>query len=111
MKKYIIIGVIIIALSLIATLYILNTSKIKNEGEKISMEYEFDSMIEVEKLDLYYEAHLVGLDGECFIYNIYFNDGINDEKLEEVKKSVKEFSENYNYNGDTYPGYIDISKR
>lgn len=73
------------------------------------MEYEFDRMIGLEKLGLYYEVHLVNLDGECFIYNIYLDNEINDEKLEEIKKSVEDFSENFNYNGDSYPGYIDIS--
>ena len=73
------------------------------------MEYEFDNMIGLEKLDLYYKAHLVNLDGECFIYNVYLDNEINDKKFEEIKKTIEDFSKEFDYNGDKYPGYIDIS--
>ena len=108
-KSILIVCVIILIIILIALLYIFNINKIEREGAIIPMEYEFDSMIGLENLDLYYEAHLVDLDGECFIYRIYLDEEVNNEKFEEIKKAVEVFSEDFDFNGDNYPGYIDVS--
>jgi hypothetical protein len=48
-------------------------------------------MMGLDKLDLYYEAHVAGLDGECFSYSIYFDDVITDKKFEETHKAIDEF--------------------
>lgn len=73
------------------------------------MEYRFDDMMKFEKLGLYYEAHMAGLDGECFYYSIYFENGLTDEKFEETDKAIDEFLKPYNEK-EIYLGYIDISK-
>lgn len=70
---------------------------------------ELDRLIEINKLNLYYEAHLVGVDGENFSYNIYFDDDVTDEKLEEIKIAIESFKMEYE-NKDIYLGYTDISK-
>lgn len=102
---FIIFVIIVLAISL------LSFDKARNEGRTSVVERDFDSMIGLEDLDLYYEAHLVGLDGECFIYSIYLENEISSEKFEEIKKAIEYFSENFDYNGDDYPGYIDVSIR
>ncbi|MCH5204861.1 MAG: hypothetical protein J1F03_08925 [Oscillospiraceae bacterium] len=73
------------------------------------MEYEFDNMMHFDKLGLYYEAHLAGIDGECFFYNVYFEDEPTDKKLEETQAAVGEFLKPY-VDKDIYMGYIDITK-
>ena len=106
-KNFPIICIIMIILILI-TVYLFNYKRV--ERKKVEhMDYELDSMIGLEKLNLYYEAHLVNLDGECFIFDIYFKNGVNNKKLKQIEKSIKDFSESFDYNGDTYPGYINVS--
>ncbi len=91
--------------------YIYKSKRIMNiEEEEEYMEDELNSMIELDKLNLYYEVHMVGLDGECFNYSIYFKDELNDEKVEKVAKAIEEFENQYNDDEDSYIGYIDVSK-
>ncbi|MDO5559840.1 MAG: hypothetical protein Q4F95_09615 [Oscillospiraceae bacterium] len=73
------------------------------------MEYELDNMIGVDRLGLYFEAHVADIDGECFNYSVYFENGITDEKFEETNKAIAEFMKPYN-DEDTYLGYIDVTK-
>ncbi len=73
------------------------------------MEYGFDSMMGFEKLGLYFEAHIAGIDGECFNYSVYFDNRITDEKLDEANKAIDEFINPYN-DKDIYMGYIDVSE-
>ena len=74
------------------------------------MEEELDFGIGINKLNLYYEAHVLGFDGECFNYNIYFEDKLDDNKFKEVEKAIEKFKDNYNYDDNTYIGYIDVAK-
>lgn len=53
------------------------------------MEYELDSMMGFDKLELYFEAHMAGIDGECFNYSVYFENAFSDEKLEEIDSLYK----------------------
>ena len=80
-------------------------TKERNEN----MEYEFDSMMGFDKLGLYYEAHMAGMNGECFCYSVYFEEGLTDEKFEETDKAICEFIKPYN-DKDIYLGYLDVSK-
>lgn len=73
------------------------------------MEYELDSMMGFDKLGLYYEAHMAGIDGECFSYSVYFENGITDEKYDETNKAIDAFLKPYN-DKEIYMGYIDVSK-
>lgn len=77
------------------------------------MEYEYESMfyqwIGIEKSELYYEVHLVQLD-EGFSYDVYFDNEITTQKLDEINNLVENFEKNYNYNGDDYAGFISVSK-
>lgn len=77
------------------------------------MEYEYDNMfyqwIGMEKSELYYEVHLVQLD-EGFFYDVYFDNEITTQKLDEINNLVENFEKNYNYNGDDYAGFISVSK-
>jgi hypothetical protein len=73
------------------------------------MEYELDSMMGFDKLGLYYEVHMAGIDGENFSYNVYFEENPTDETLMEVNNAVTDFLSPYN-DKDIYLGYIDVSK-
>ena len=59
------------------------------------MEYTmWDKTMKIDKLQLNYEAHMVGCDGEMFYYSIYFENAVD--------KACDEF-------GEDYIGYIDIN--
>lgn len=73
------------------------------------MEYELDGMMGFDKMDLYYEVHMAGIDGECFNYSVYLEDGYSDAKLEEMKKAIDDFIIPYE-DEDINLGYIDVSK-
>lgn len=72
-------------------------------------EFDFDSILGVDQLDLNYEAHVAGFDGESFLYSVYFDGGVTDEKAEEIQQVMADYS---SQNGDeeNYMGYIDIYK-
>lgn len=72
-------------------------------------EFDFDSIFGIEQLDLNYEAHVAGFDGESFLYSVYFDGGVTDEKAEEIQQVMADYS---SQNGDeeNYMGYIDIYK-
>lgn len=78
------------------------------EGNE-NMENEFDSMMGFDKLGLYYETHMAGMDGECFNYSVYFEESLTDEKFEETDKAISEFIKPYN-DKEIYLGYLDVSK-
>lgn len=42
-------------------------------------EFDFDSILGIDQLDLNYEAHVAGFDGESFLYSVYFDGGVTDE--------------------------------
>ena len=79
----------------------------ENYGE--DGEFDFDSILGVDQLDLNYEAHVAGFDGESFLYSVYFDDGVTDEKTEEIQQVMSDYS---SQNGDeeNYMGYIDVYK-
>lgn len=72
-------------------------------------EFDFDSIFGIEQLDLNYEAHVAGFDGESFLYSVYFDGGVTDEKAEEIQQVMADYS---SQNGDeeNYIGYIDVYK-
>lgn len=72
-------------------------------------EFDFDSILGIDQLDLNYEAHVAGFDGESFLYSVYFDGGVTDEKAEEIQQVMSGYS---SQNGDeeNYMGYIDIYK-
>ena len=72
-------------------------------------EFDFDSILGIDQLDLNYEAHVAGFDGESFLYSVYFDDGVTDEKAEEIQQVMSGYS---SQNGDeeNYMGYIDVYK-
>lgn len=72
-------------------------------------EFDFDSILGIDQFDLNYEAHVAGFDGESFLYSVYFDGGVTDEKAEEIQQVMSGYS---SQNGDeeNYMGYIDIYK-
>ena len=72
-------------------------------------EFDFDSIFGIDQLDLNYEAHVAGFDGESFLYSVHIDGGITDEKVDEIQQVMADYS---SQNGDeeNYMGYIDIYK-
>ena len=83
--------------------------KYGEEGFGEDGEFDFDSILGIDQLDLNYEAHVAGFDGESFLYSVYFDGGVTDEKAEEIQQVMSGYS---SQNGDeeNYMGYIDIYK-
>lgn len=69
---------------------------------------ELDGMMGFDRLGLYYEVHMLGIDGECFYYNVYFDDGLTAARLAEVQSAIDAFLAPYNEK-EVYLGYIDVS--
>lgn len=64
--------------------------------------------IGISKLQLNYPAYCEGLDGECFDYSVYFNDGIiSQERVDAVGNAIEDFD--FKLVGDDYTGYLDVS--
>ena len=58
-------------------------------------------------LGLKYSVQLKGLDGESFLYGVYFNDTPGDEQVEQVKAALDAYE--FQLVGDDYAGYMDVS--
>lgn len=75
--------------------------------EEFDMAYNLDDMFKFNELNTYFDIHVAGLDGECFEYNIYFEDGANESKAEEISAAIDQWQSQYD--DEDYLGYIDIS--
>ncbi len=86
-----------------------NYGEYDEDGFGEDEEFDFDSILGIDQLDLNYEAHVAGFDGESFLYSVYFDGGVTDEKAEEIQQVMSDYS---SQNGDeeNYMGYIDIYK-
>lgn len=70
--------------------------------------FNWDEALGLTKLPLQYPAHARGIDGENFIYSVYFTDGTADEeKAESVRQAINAYD--FQLVGDDYIGYLDIS--
>ncbi len=72
------------------------------------MIYELDGMMGFDRLGLGYEVHMAGIDGECFFYSVYFQDGMSGQNIQDVRDAIDGFVEPYNAR-DIFPGYIDVT--
>lgn len=52
-------------------------------------------MVKIEELDLYYEIQLAHAGDGHFSYIVHFENGVTDEKLDEIDKTISEFAEPY----------------
>ena len=69
---------------------------------------EFDMMMGFDKIELGYEVHMAGFDGECFMYSIYFDKKATENDLSNIKAAVSDFAAKSESNG-IYAGYTDVS--
>lgn len=74
------------------------------------MEYELDKMMGFDTMDLNYEAHIVGLDGECFTYSVYIAENDTANKKTEIINAIAEWDKPFNEK-DIYTGYINVSEK
>ena len=68
---------------------------------------EYYEMLEIGKLDLYYPVKIRGLEGECFMYSIYFENADINVMYDELQDAVTKFSDAHGE--DDYQGYISIT--
>ena len=52
-----------------------NYGEYDEDGFGEDEEFDFDSILGIDQLDLNYEAHVAGFDGESFLYSVYFDGG------------------------------------
>jgi hypothetical protein len=71
------------------------------------MDYELDNMMGFDKLGLYYDVHMEGIDGENFYYSVYFDD-FTEDKLQETIKAIAEYTKPFEER-DIYLGYVDVT--
>lgn len=62
--------------------------------------------MKLDKIQLNYEAHMVGYGGEKYCYSIYFENAATDENCNEVDNAVDKACDEF---GEDYIGYIDIN--
>lgn len=68
----------------------------------------WDKSMGLDKLGLYYHAHINVCMDENFIYSVYFEAEPTEEKLDECRKAVGDFLEPFNEK-EMYVGYIDVT--
>lgn len=61
-----------------------------------------------DRLNLYYDVRLDGLDGECFDYSVYLDSDVTEDKYKEICNAVDDFRKPYS-DKEIYMGYLDIS--
>ena len=87
-------------------LYTFHILFFKQKG-RVKMDFSLDEYVGITQLNLNFDVHMVGIDGENFTYHVYYFEEITEEKFEETKKVVDEFASSYT---EQYLGYIDVSK-
>lgn len=75
----------------------------------MKMDFNLDEMVGLDQLNLNFEVHMVGIDGENFMFNVYFSEEITEEKFAETEKVVSEFASTYEEQ-DMDLGYVNVSK-
>ncbi|MDE7365170.1 MAG: hypothetical protein K2N27_09900 [Ruminococcus sp.] len=73
------------------------------------MDFDWTKSMGLDKLGLYYEIKMDGMDGECFDYSIYLDGDVTEEKYKEICNAVHDFQEPYEKK-DIYMGYYSVSK-
>lgn len=87
---------------------LMDYADIEIEENDMVEEIFWDDALGLTNLDLSYNAHVDGFDGECFDYSVYFADDTADEtKADAVRNAVQSFD--FNVTGDDYIGYLSIS--
>lgn len=73
------------------------------------MDFNLDEMVGLDQLNVNFEVHMAGIDGENFMFNVYFSEEITEEKFSETEKVVSEFASTYEEQ-DMDLGYLNVSK-
>lgn len=64
-----------------------------------------DSMIGISDLNLYFETHMAGLDSEFIRFSVYFDNGVTDNSINDVRNAMSEWVESFEEQ-DIYAGYV-----
>lgn len=73
------------------------------------MNFDWTKSMGFDRLGLYYDIRMDGMDGECFDYSVYLDGDVTDEKYQEIGKAIHDFREPYEQK-DIYMGYYSVSK-
>ena len=69
---------------------------------------DFNEIIGIDQLNLYFDTTVDGFDGECFSYSIYFEGVTAEEKLADIQAAMDTAVEAVS-SEDHYMGYIDVT--
>ncbi|NLT10153.1 MAG: hypothetical protein GXY08_11720 [Ruminococcus sp.] len=85
-----------------------DNTKVEIEDDDECGQSDWNQVLGLTKLSLNYMVHAEGLEGECFIYSVYFNDYTADEeKADVVKNAINSYD--FKLKGNDYIGYLDVS--
>lgn len=73
------------------------------------MGFDLTKAMGFDKLGLYYNVKVDGIEGECFNYNVYFDGYVTEEKCRKIADAIHELRVPYEEK-DIYMGYLDVSK-
>ena len=72
------------------------------------MDFDWTKSMGFDKLGLYYEIGMDGIEGECFDYSVYLDGDVTEEKRDEITKAIGEYFAPYDEK-EIYTGYLDVS--
>lgn len=80
------------------------------ETESALSAFEWDKALGLDKLTLNFPAHAEGLEGECFLYSVYFADGkAGQREADAVLEAIRHYD--FQLVGDDYIGYTDVTPK
>jgi hypothetical protein len=69
---------------------------------------DFEEILGIDQLDLYFDTSVEGFDGECFSYSVYFDSSTAEEMLADVEAAMEDAVDAFG-GEDHYIGYISAS--
>lgn len=73
----------------------------------MDLEKEMMEMLGLNELNLNYQIHINGFDGECFMYSVYFEKEVTEEAYNSINQAVSDFVDEHGDDDDQ--GYISIT--
>ncbi|MBQ8950969.1 MAG: hypothetical protein IJ167_01250 [Lachnospiraceae bacterium] len=69
---------------------------------------DFNEILGIDQLNLYFDISVDGFDGECFSYSVYFEGVTAEERLADIQAAMDSAIEAFG-GEDHYMGYIDVT--
>ena len=80
------------------------------ETEDTLSAFEWDKALGIDRLTLNFPAHAEGMEGECFLYSVYFAGGTAGQKeADAVLEAIRQYD--FQLVGDDYIGYTSVTPK